>query len=101
MVRKVLFHPLADADLEAIYNFIANDSPPRAIAFVRRIKTFSASLATMSERGRNREDLAEGVRTIVFERRVIVAYRLTDNSIVILRIFYAGQNIDDAEWPSE
>ncbi|MDR6819478.1 toxin ParE1/3/4 [Neorhizobium sp. 2083] len=100
MVREVLFHPLADADLEAIYHFIANDSPERAIAFVRRIRAFSATLATMSERGRRRDDLAEGVRTIVFERRVIVAYRLADGSIIILRIFYGGQNIDGAEWPS-
>lgn len=98
---EVLFHPLADADLEAIYSYIANDSPERAIRFVRRLRSFCGTLQTMPLRGRSRDDLAAGVRTLVFEQRVVVAYRLVAERLMILRIFYAGQNIDDAEWPAE
>jgi len=99
MANKVLFHPLADADLEAIYRFIAKDSPDRAIDFVRRIQAFCKTLPDMPLRGRSRSDLGEGVRTLVLERRVVVAYRFMLDEILILRIFYAGQNIDRDKFP--
>lgn len=99
MANKVLFHPLADADLEAIYRFIAKDSPDRAIGFVQRIQTFCETLPSMPLRGRNRRELGEGVRTLVLGRRVVVAYRLVSDQILILRIFYAGQNIDQDKLP--
>jgi toxin ParE1/3/4 len=101
MAREVWFHPLADADLEAIYRFIANDSPDRAIAFIRRIRTRCNTLETMPFRGRSRSDLAEGVRTIVFERRVVIAYRVLDDRLTVLRLIYAGQNIEDLDWPGD
>lgn len=100
MGREVTFHPFADADLEAIYFFIAKDSPRRSISFVRRIRSFCETLKSMPLRGRSRDDLAEGVRTIVFERRFIVAYRVKPSEILILRLFYAGQNVDGADWPT-
>ena len=100
MIAKVLFHRRAEADLEAIYHFIAADSPERAIGFVRRIRAFCITLQTMPLRGRSRDDLAEGVRTIVFERRLVVAYRIGPAEVTVLRLFYAGQNMDDADWQS-
>lgn len=100
MAVEVLFHPLADADLEAIYHFIAQDSPERAISFIRRLRAFAGTLETMPLRGRGRNDLAQGVRTLVFERRVVIAYWVEAAALTILRIFYAGQNIDDADWPA-
>ncbi|MGF9694836.1 type II toxin-antitoxin system RelE/ParE family toxin [Rhizobium sp. 0TCS1.26] len=101
MISRVLFHPVAEADLEQIYHFIAADSPQRAIAFVRRIRSFCDDLEAMPERGRSRNDLAPGVRTHVLKRRVIVAYRLQDGVTTILRIYYAGQNIDSSIWPKD
>ncbi len=100
MALKVTFHPFADADLEAIYFFIAKDSPDRAIGFLRRVRSFCDTLQSMPLRGRSRGDLADGVRTIVFERRVIVAYRVLQDELKILRLFYAGQDIDHAQWPT-
>jgi toxin ParE1/3/4 len=93
-VVAVVFHPIAEDDLGRIFDFIAADSPERAIGFVRRIRAACLELVRFSERGRLRNDLAENVRTLVFERRVVIAYRLENRSIVILRVFYAGQQID-------
>jgi toxin ParE1/3/4 len=101
MAMEVWFHPFADADLEAIYQFISSDSPDRAIAFVRRIRGFCNTLETMPFRGRDRSDLAGGVRTLVFERRVVVAYRVHESRLTILRLIYAGQNIEDTDWPAD
>jgi toxin ParE1/3/4 len=100
MTGGVLFHPLAEADLEQIYHFIAADSPQRAIEFVRKIRSFCDDLEAMPERGRSRNDLAAGVRTHVLKRRVVIAYRFQDGVITILRITDAGQNIDDSAWPT-
>lgn len=100
MTISVLFHPLADGDLEAIYNFIAEDSPQRAIAFVRRLRKFCFGLGeTMPMRGRQRDDLAPGVRTITFERRVVVAYRVSEVDLTVLRLVYAGRDTDKVHWP--
>ena len=90
----IVFHPIAESDLEQIFNFIAEDSPERAIGFVRRIRACCLGLAEFPKRGRPRDDLAKDVRTLVFERRVVIAYRIESQRIVVLRVFYAGQLID-------
>jgi len=99
MTVRILFHPLADGDLEAIYHFIAKDSPGRAIAFVRRLRKFCFSLDEMPLRGRRRDDLAAGVRTITFERRVVVAYRVSNDDLTVLRLVYAGRDTGKVHWP--
>jgi len=53
----------------------------------------------MPQRGQSRNDLAPGIRTLVFERRAVIAYSVDTEFVTILRIFYAGQNITDAAWP--
>ena len=92
MANDVAFHPLAFSDLEALDDFIARDSPERAASFVGRIRQFCESLAEFPERGRLREDFGAGIRTLSFERRIVVAYRLERRTVVVLRVFYAGQD---------
>lgn len=99
MTLRILFHPLADGDIEAIYRFIAEDSPGRAIAFVRRLRKFCFGLADMPMRGRRRDDLAAGVRTITFEKRVVVAYRVLADELIVLRLVYAGRDMEKVHWP--
>jgi toxin ParE1/3/4 len=89
---KVTFHPLAFDDLDAIDDLIARDSPRAARDFVDRIRQFCNSLEDFPERGCVREEFGEGIRTMSFERRVVIAYRLDSQIVLILRIFYAGQN---------
>ena len=92
MTIKVVFRPKAENDLFAIYEFIARDSPARAIEFIRRLRSLCISLETMPERGVLRDDFAPGVRILVFEQRVTIAYRLRKGEIQIIRLFYAGRN---------
>jgi toxin ParE1/3/4 len=93
---RVFFRPKAEDDLLAKYEFIARDSPVRAIEFVRRLRSLCVSLETMPERGALRDDFAPGVRILVFEQRVTVAYRLRNGEIQIIRLFYAGRNTPSA-----
>ncbi|AYG58390.1 type II toxin-antitoxin system RelE/ParE family toxin [Rhizobium jaguaris] len=93
MNYRVVFSVFAEDDLIGIYEFIAKDSPSRALSFVQRLRVQCGTLKTMAARGPQREGLGSGVRIMVFERRVTVAYHIKNEQVIILRLFYAGQNI--------
>jgi toxin ParE1/3/4 len=93
VIYKVSFSALAEEDVIGIYEFIAKDSPSRALSFIRRLREQCETLKTMAARGPQRESLGPGVRIMVFERRVTAAYHIKNEQVVILRLFYAGQNI--------
>ena len=92
---SVFFHSLAAEDLNAIDDYIARDSPERAHAFVGRLRARCESLADFPYKGRARSDIAEGLRTLSFHRRVVIAYRVDDNQVTIWRIIMAGQNLEE------
>jgi toxin ParE1/3/4 len=94
VTHKVAFRPHAVADLERIYDFIARDSPANAFAYTGRIRKHCESLSEMPHRGRPRDDLGPGIRTLSFERRAVIAYQVDAPVVRILRIFYAGQDFD-------
>jgi toxin ParE1/3/4 len=91
---ELAFHPLAEVDLIQIYEFIADDSPSRAISFVTKLRELSESLYEMPYKGRLRNDLGTNVRSIALARQATIAYRIEPDCILILRIIYAGQNVD-------
>ncbi|NLS19649.1 type II toxin-antitoxin system RelE/ParE family toxin [Rhizobium sp. P40RR-XXII] len=93
MKYRVVFSALAEDDLINIYEFIAKDSPSRALSFIQRLQEQCKTLKIMADRGPQRESLGPGVRIMVFERRVTAAYLIKNEQVVILRLFYAGQNI--------
>ncbi|MGR9244945.1 type II toxin-antitoxin system RelE/ParE family toxin [Rhizobium leguminosarum] len=93
---KVVFRPRAEKDLLDIYAFIAADNSMAAMEFIRRLRQICHGLKDMPERGAPREDFAPGVRILVFERRVTIAYRVVNDRVQILRLFYAGRNTPSA-----
>jgi toxin ParE1/3/4 len=50
------------------------------------------ALAEFPERGRSRDDILPGLRTITMERRVIIAYRVRRTRVEIVTIAYAGRD---------
>lgn len=52
MTHRATFHTLALAELDKVDDFIAQDSPQRAIAFVRRIRKHCEQLAEKPESSR-------------------------------------------------
>lgn len=96
MVHKVYFRPDAEADLFALYAYIASEAGLIiAAGYIDRIEAACMCLATFPERGTLRNDLAVGVRTIGFERRAVIAFRLEGETVRILRIFYGGRDYED------
>jgi toxin ParE1/3/4 len=94
---EVRFQPRARADLLALYNYIADAAGIGvAEAYVRRIETTCLDLQTFPERGTRREHIRQGLRTMGFERRATIAFIVEAESVVIVRIFYGGQNFERA-----
>jgi toxin ParE1/3/4 len=93
--REVIFAPEALADLQGLYDAIAEGAAPaRALAWVEQVRAYCQGLATFPERGMRRDDLRPGLRTIGYRRRVTVAFHVTAERVVIDRILYAGRDLE-------
>jgi toxin ParE1/3/4 len=68
------------------------ESADRAVAdaYLDRIEQKIVSVAEFPLRGTPRDDLAAGVRTLVFERRLLIAYRVENAVVIVLRVI-SGQ----------
>jgi toxin ParE1/3/4 len=94
---EVRFQPRARADLLALYNYIADAAGTGvAEAYIARIEAACLSLRTFPERGTRREHIRPGLRTMGFERRATIAFIVETETVVIVRIFYGGQNFERA-----
>jgi toxin ParE1/3/4 len=95
--RTVAYSPRAKADFDAIFDWIApRSSIDVAFGYIERIRHYCEGFSTFPERGTRRDDLRPGVRTIGFERRVTIAFAVTEDRVLILRVFYGGRNVDQA-----
>jgi plasmid stabilization system protein ParE len=54
---------------------------------------YCAQLERFPKRGRARDDLREGLRTIIFRRRVTIGYVVADGSVQIIAIIGKGRDI--------
>ena len=93
--RVVEFAPEALDDLRSMYDWITGAaSSGTALAYITRLEGFCRGMAMASERGHLREDIRPGLRIVGFERRVTIAFTVTETRVTILRLFYAGKNWD-------
>ena len=91
---RVEFQPEAVAELRAIFESVRDIAGSVRVAqgFTQRIKTRCDRLGDSPLGGRPRDDLAKGLRTVAFERSVIIAYRVTAERVEITNIFYGWRN---------
>lgn len=95
MSHKVIWRPQARTDLLALYDWLAEVANPEvAFSYTSRIGDACAKLATFPGRGSPRPDLADGVRTTAFQRRVIIAYLADEDVVTILRIVSGARDMD-------
>ena len=78
---RIAFSPLAEADIEAIIDWIADQS---------------GTLQRFPVRGTLRDDLAPGLRLIGLEQRVTIAFRVGDAEVTIERVLYGGRDLERA-----
>ncbi len=90
---EVGFRPLAEADLLALYRRIAAAAGTEmAGAYIDRIEAACLALETFPARGTKRDDIRPGLRTMGFERRATIVFRIPRRAVLIVRLFHGGQD---------
>lgn len=86
--------PLAEADLDAIWLYIAQENLSAADCVIDEIWERCRLLAVFPGMGQARSDLAAGLRASPVETYVIF-YRPVDEDIEIVRILHGMRNIHE------
>ncbi|BCM21833.1 type II toxin-antitoxin system RelE/ParE family toxin [Mesorhizobium sp. J8] len=94
MECRIVFHAKAEAELEQLYEDIAERaSPAVAWNFVVGIRDHCLGLSTFPQRGTERVEIMPGLRIIGYRRAVSIVFAVDGERVLILGIFYAGRNI--------
>ncbi|TPM24784.1 type II toxin-antitoxin system RelE/ParE family toxin [Mesorhizobium sp. B2-3-4] len=94
MEYRIVFHPTAQAELEQLYDDIAERaSPTIAWNFVADIQEHCLGLSSFPQRGTERIEIMPGLRIVGYRRAVSIAFAVEGEQVLILGIFYAGRNI--------
>ena len=95
--HRIVWRPGARDDLLSLYDWIAGQAdPPTAYDYTAAIEAHVRKLSHFPERGSPREDLGEGIRTTPYRRRTIIAYRVVDDAVEIVRLVHGGQLLGGA-----
>jgi toxin ParE1/3/4 len=93
---KIHVTATAQADLEQIYCYIAQDSPNEAGRFITQIEKAMVSLATLPERHAlipENQFFGTDYRHLTYKKYRII-YRVAKNEVFILRIFQGSKLLD-------
>ncbi len=94
MGYRVRFSEDADRQLRELGLYIAErKSAGVAARYIEAIVKECYALATFPQRGTARGRLLTGLRTIGFRRRVVIAFRVQEDSVEILAVLYGGQSL--------
>ena len=97
MSYALVIHAEAAAELEAIYDYIADRAGPDVgWAYIDGVRQFLDALRDFPERGTIRESgAAAGLRVIGYRRRLGIAFKVGDDAVVILGFSYAGRDMEE------
>lgn len=92
----VEFQPEALRDLADILRIVLHVSQnvPTARGFVKRIRDRCLRIGDAPRGGRPRDDLEPGLRTVPFEHRAVIAYRIEPDRILVTNVFYGGRDFE-------
>ncbi|MBF0168130.1 MAG: type II toxin-antitoxin system RelE/ParE family toxin [Alphaproteobacteria bacterium] len=86
------FLPAAKRDLFQIADFIEQENPGRGLSFADEIEAACQLWATIPQAGRERGDIAEGLRSFP-HGSYIVFYRAGETGITIVRILHGMRDL--------
>lgn len=91
---RVFRRPRFVDDLTEAYAYLADLNPASADSLLDEVELVVQLLAAFPEIGRPREELRPGVRSFRLRRfRHVLFYRLTQDSIVLLRFLHGARDI--------
>ncbi|MFW6107502.1 MAG: type II toxin-antitoxin system RelE/ParE family toxin [bacterium] len=91
---KIVWSPVARADLDAIADYIAKDSPARAAVFVDRLLRSAEQLADFPEAGRAVPEIGDPASREVIVGPYRIMYHLETEAVVIVAIVHGARR-----WP--
>ena len=92
--RRLLISPLARRDLEDIDDYISQESPARARAFIGRLEQACERAARSPSRYPRRDNLAPGLRVVIIGRYLIFFRDLAETNIVrIERVLHGARDL--------
>lgn len=87
-------HTRAEDQLLALYHYLAVEaSPATAARFTDGVVERCEALCSFPERGAPRFDIRPGLRSLRF-RRVTITYAVKGARVVIIGVFYGGQDYE-------
>jgi toxin ParE1/3/4 len=96
---EVVFTPEAQEHLLKLYRRIARRSTPDvAQRYTNAVVRYCEGFTTFPARGRKRDDIRPGIRTIGYRRRRQIAYIVEEEErrISIIGVFHGGQDYEAA-----
>ena len=90
-MSQFLVSDAARSDLDEIWFYIAQDDPEAADKFMRAVVSRFPLLAAMPEMGRQREELAAGLRSFPVGGYIIF-YRAMQNGVQITRVLHGARD---------
>ena len=94
MTHKLVYLANAKADLDSIYDWIADHADPHtALAYTSRIEAACARLTTFPNQGTPRDDILPGLRTIAVQRRDVIFYRVDGDTVSIVGVIHRGRDL--------
>lgn len=96
MIYAVELSALAIDDLIDLHRWLSSAADVgTAAAYIDRIEERIAGLSAFPDRGIPRDDLVKGLRTVSFERRLVIAYRVAGDVVTVLRVIDGTRNLPD------
>jgi toxin ParE1/3/4 len=93
---RVILSEAVIQDLSDIGRWVAERADiDTANGYVARIEAFAQRLSHFPNRGTPRFDLARGLRTVTFERTIIIAYRVAGEDVIIQRALHTSRDYRD------
>lgn len=94
MIYDVQLSALAIEDLIALHRWVSAEANiPTADGYLARIEERIAALADFPNRGSPRDDLIAGLRTLTFERRLLIAYSVDGKIVTVQRVINALRDL--------
>jgi len=90
---RLEFLPQAEDDLESIGDFIAQDSPRRAISFVRELRAQCVKITRSPQGYRRRSEFQENLRSCAYGNYVIF-FAENRVSVQIVRVLHGAMDIE-------
>ncbi|MBM4044990.1 MAG: type II toxin-antitoxin system RelE/ParE family toxin [Planctomycetes bacterium] len=93
MAQEVKWTETAWGDLESVSDYIAQDSPYYAAAFVREVRDAARSLAHLAGRGRVVPEFGEPCVREIFVRKYRLIYHVGEQTVHIIGFIHGARDL--------